>query len=161
MRMTARFAALIFGCALSVAAFATSERAPPPKDKQSAHASAQAQAQVKARGAQHVPRVSTAALRTALRTPAKGATARPSPTARQGIARTNPASDTSAPHSTARQLSPPRTGAIVASHPLSGSAPIAASTRRQPAAPVTLGGAVTNRTANRGLLDGNAVHRRF
>jgi hypothetical protein len=55
--------------------------------------------------------------------------------------------------------------AITASRRVPGSQPLASNVvpgnRRPPSGLVTLGGAVTNRNATRGVLDGNSLHRRF
>jgi hypothetical protein len=61
--------------------------------------------------------------------------------------------------------SPIAPNAITANGRVTGSQPLATNVvpgnRRPPSGLTTLGGAVTNRNATRGVLDGNSLHRRF
>ena len=118
-----------------------------------------------ARGPQHAAQDNTAALRTALRAPVHRGQTRQS-MVRQGVTRPDPVSTSHASNlANAPQLSAGRTGVITANSHVTGAQTVASNgmpgSRRPPTGPVTIGGAITNHNATRGVLDGNSVHRRF
>jgi hypothetical protein len=136
-----------------------------PRRSPSATSRGRAGSATQARGPQHAAQDNTAALRTALRAPVHRGQTRQS-MVRQGVTRPDPVSTSRAPNlANAPQLSAGRTGVITVNTRVTGTQTIASNgmprSRRPPTGLVTIGGAVTNRNATRGVLDGNAVHHRF
>ena len=163
--------------AKDVSAPNTSQRRPPATPRRRAGSVTQAP------GPQHPVQNNGEALRSTLRAPAHGGGLRHPPMAGKATAHSRPIAGGSAPNSAqVRPLSTGSPSAISASGHVPGTQPVAPNAitagrgmtgsqsvalnrvpanRRPPTGLVTIGGAVTNHNATRGVLDGNSVHRRF